>query len=180
MRSCGRAPTFKVVALSERRVLEQMASVLHRPRVALVGLGGVGGVLAAALETAGACDLTVFTRGAALATLRSPEGLHTTLCDGTAVRCRPFALEACPSAVPPPAGAALHESRGVTPSSGGGVGGRAPPPLPPPPRPSDDGATAFDFVVLCTKAQQLPSTLPLLRRLIGARTAVVPVVNGLP
>ena len=43
------------------------------PRVAVIGVGGVGGILAAALETAGASEVTLVARGAALASLASPD-----------------------------------------------------------------------------------------------------------
>ena len=60
------------------------------PRVAVIGVGGVGGILAAALETAGASEVTLVARGAALASLASPDhGLRAVLCDGTRVDVAP-------------------------------------------------------------------------------------------
>lgn len=51
------------------------------PKVAIVGVGGVGGVLAASLHAAGKCALTVVSRGKGLETLRTA-GLHVTMYEG--------------------------------------------------------------------------------------------------
>lgn len=51
------------------------------PKVAIVGIGGVGGVLAASLHAAGKCALTVVSRGKGLETLRA-SGLHVTMYEG--------------------------------------------------------------------------------------------------
>ena len=56
------------------------------PSVAVVGLGGVGGAVAASLATAGTCELTCIARGAGLDTLRR-HGLRVTLHDKRVVSC---------------------------------------------------------------------------------------------
>ena len=56
------------------------------PSVAVVGLGGVGGAVAASLATAGTCELTCVARGAGLDTLRR-HGLRVTLHDKRVVSC---------------------------------------------------------------------------------------------
>jgi len=42
---------------------------MARPKVALVGVGSVGGTVAAALHSADKCDLTLVARGESLAAL---------------------------------------------------------------------------------------------------------------
>ena len=59
-----------------------------KPAVAILGMGGVGGVLAASLQTAGRCRLSVVARGAGRARLAS-EGLTVRLHEGQIVHCRP-------------------------------------------------------------------------------------------
>ena len=54
---------------------------MPRPRVALVGVGAIGGTVAAVLDHASQCDLTLVARGATLAALRA---------DGLTVR-QPYA-----------------------------------------------------------------------------------------
>ena len=68
------------------------------PKVAVVGLGGVGGAVAASLATAGTCELTCVTRGVGLATLRK-YGLRLTQTfdGGSEVTCAPAAVEASPT-----------------------------------------------------------------------------------
>ena len=61
------------------------------PAVAVLGMGGVGGVLAASLSTAGRCRLSVVVRGAGHARLRR-EGLTVQLHEGSMVHCRPDAI----------------------------------------------------------------------------------------
>lgn len=58
------------------------------PAVAVLGMGGVGGVLAASLQTAGRCTLSVVARGAGHARLAS-DGLTVELHEGQRVHCRP-------------------------------------------------------------------------------------------
>jgi len=58
------------------------------PRVAVLGIGGVGGVTSASLQTAGRCELTLVARGKALDTIRK-NGLTVNLHEGTKVSCRP-------------------------------------------------------------------------------------------
>eukprot|EP01050_Picozoa_sp_SAG11_P036889 SAG11_NODE_14267_length_619_cov_0.890385_1_plen_152_part_10 len=50
------------------------AEHMARPKVALLGVGAVGGTIAAALHQAGRCELTLIARGTTLTALRS-EGL---------------------------------------------------------------------------------------------------------
>lgn len=67
------------------------------PAVAVLGMGGVGGVLAASLSTAGRCRLSVVARGAVYSRLRD-EGLTVRLHEGSLIHCRPDAIldaEAC-------------------------------------------------------------------------------------
>lgn len=61
------------------------------PRVAVLGLGGVGGVTSASLKTAGRCELTLIARGKALSTIRK-NGLTINLHEGTQVSCRPHVI----------------------------------------------------------------------------------------
>ena len=63
------------------------------PRVALVGAGGVGGVVAASLALARRCQFTVVARGAALDTLQRA-GLEVELDDGRRVTATPDLLTA--------------------------------------------------------------------------------------
>ena len=72
------------------------------PAVAVLGIGGVGGVLAASLATAGRCRLTLVARGAAHRRL-CRDGLTVQLHEGHTVHCRPDAvLDAEGLAQPPP------------------------------------------------------------------------------
>lgn len=61
----------------------------HRPKVALLGVGGVGGVVAAALEHAGHCDLTLISRGATLEALRTDGLLVKMPYSQSEYRCKP-------------------------------------------------------------------------------------------
>ena len=65
---------------------------MSRPRVAIVGAGAVGGVVAASLQTAGKCDLTLLARGACLKRLMS-HGLEVQRHDGGHVHCKPRAID---------------------------------------------------------------------------------------
>ena len=69
-----------------RRSAMQSAYRRVLPKVAVVGVGGVGGTVAASLATAGTCDLTCVTRGIGLDTIRR-SGLRVTLHDGEEVNC---------------------------------------------------------------------------------------------
>jgi 2-dehydropantoate 2-reductase len=62
----------------------------RRPRVALLGVGAVGGTVAAVLEHAGGCELTLIARGATLAALQK-DGLTVHMHDEAlpAFTCRP-------------------------------------------------------------------------------------------
>lgn len=66
---------------------------MRLPRVALVGAGGVGGVVAASLALARRCQLTVVARGAALNTLQRA-GLEVELDEGRRVIATPDSLTA--------------------------------------------------------------------------------------
>ena len=105
------------------------------PSIAIVGAGGVGGLLAGLLARGGGCDVRVLARGAALSAicehgirLRGPDGDH-------AVPIR---------------------------------------------RVSDDAAAlgSADIVVVTVKTWQLAELAPRLAPLIGERTLVVPMQNG--
>jgi 2-dehydropantoate 2-reductase len=71
-------------------------------RVALIGVGGVGGVIGACLGTAGTCELTLVSRGAGLARLKA-HGLEVTRHDGETIRCSPrvVSVEEASSALGP-------------------------------------------------------------------------------
>ena len=62
-----------------------------KPAVAVLGMGGVGGVLAASLQTAGRCRLSVVARGA-IHTRLANDGLTVQLHEGKVVHCRPDAV----------------------------------------------------------------------------------------
>ena len=76
--------------------------MMRRPRLAIVGVGGVGGVVGACLQTANTCDLTLVSRGAGLARLRA-RGLEIRRHDGETVRCSPrvVSFEEAPSLLGP-------------------------------------------------------------------------------
>ena len=72
---------------------------MSRPRVAIVGVGGVGGVVAASLATAGTCELTLLARGSTLERLRrSGGGLRVVCHNGDTVSCQPHAIDVCDAA----------------------------------------------------------------------------------
>jgi 2-dehydropantoate 2-reductase len=64
------------------------SQVAKLPSVAVLGMGGVGGVLAASLTTAGRCRLSVVARGAGHARLCN-QGLTVTLHEGNTIHCQP-------------------------------------------------------------------------------------------
>lgn len=113
----------------------------RRPRVAVLGVGAVGGCVAAVLEHAGHCDVTLVARGATLAALVE-NGLTVHMFDEDAppFTCHPRCVSV------------------------------------------DDTASAGeqDFVLLCTKAHQLPPLVDKLLPLFGEHTVLVPVMNGIP
>jgi 2-dehydropantoate 2-reductase len=120
--------------------------------VVLIGVGGVGGVVAAALEHAGRCDLTVVARGATLQALRA-EGLVVRMPYKQAqpphqqnqveYHCRPRA-------------ASFEELA------------------------AEGSELRPDFIFCVTKAHQLPPLVSQLLPLLGADTVVVPCMNGIP
>ena len=74
-------------------------------KLAIVGVGGVGGVLAASLATANKCALTLVARGTALRQLRD-RGLSVQRHDGHIVSCTPDSFCTVDAASPAPAAAA--------------------------------------------------------------------------
>eukprot|EP01052_Picozoa_sp_SAG31_P028008 SAG31_NODE_2668_length_5272_cov_14.858883_2_plen_115_part_00 len=64
------------------------SAAAQMPRVAVVGVGGVGGVISASLATAMSCHLTTVARGTGLHQLRE-DGLTVRLHEGQVVQCRP-------------------------------------------------------------------------------------------
>lgn len=105
-------------------------------RVAVVGAGAIGGLVAARLALAGT-PVSVVARGATALAIRS-HGLSLVQADGTAMR--------------------VHPTVAVDPAELG----------------------EQDMVVLAVKAYQLPAAAERLGPLLGPRTCVVPLVNGIP
>ena len=85
-RRCSQSHTGHLRLVCRLKMATSAATRL--PAVAVLGMGGVGGVLAASLSTAGRCRLSVVARGAGHAWL-CDEGLTVQLNEGAMIHCRP-------------------------------------------------------------------------------------------
>ncbi len=113
----------------------------RKPRVAIVGVGGVGGVISACLETAGRAELTLLARGSCLDRIQRPGGgMLVRRHDGMLISCQPRVEDVRNAA-------AVGEQ---------------------------------DFVLWATKAHQMRESAATVAALLGPRTRVVPLQNGLP
>jgi len=119
--------------------------------VAIYGVGSIGGLVASSLISAGNCNVTLIARGRALQAIRR-----------NGLRVRTFEGEEHQFDISP---TQLLDSRALRMS---------------PPSPSPSPPPQLDYILVCTKAHQLPSVAASIRPLIGPNTTIVPLTNGLP
>ena len=116
------------------------------PRVAVIGIGGVGGIIAASLRSAKRSEVILVARGHCLEALLQRGLLVNT------VEKKTFRYEFEKSQV-------LSSEEAIK-------------------MPST--SPKADFIFVATKAYSLPSTLSIIKGLMGPSTTVIPCVNGLP
>jgi len=134
------------------------------PRVAVVGAGGVGGVLAAALCAAGRSEVLVLARGAIYQALKS-NGLTLQLAEGQRFQCTPRVISA----------AELWGGTDIANSGSSAAAAAA--------AARETGAIVHplqDFVIVAAKRHGQAAALRDAAPLLGPSTVVIPAANGLP
>jgi 2-dehydropantoate 2-reductase len=127
-------------------------------RITVVGVGAIGGVIAARLAAAGIGDVSVLARGAALATLAA-DGLLVETADGAVTRTRATVLSSGPGWT---SWRGTLAARALTASDHAAVLG------------------VQDVVIVAVKAQSMPSVAASVGPLLGPDTAVLSTLNGVP
>ena len=123
------------------------------PRVAVLGIGSVGGIIAAALESAQRSVVTLVARGKCLDTLRT-KGLAVKTFEGEHFNFgfdggrRVLAMDEI-----------VYNPRHCT---------------------ANNSEHHQDFLLIATKAHQLTSVIHALPGLVGPQTTIVPCTNGIP
>ena len=134
-----------------------------RPRIAVFGVGAVGGYFGGALARAGH-DVTFIARGRTAVALRR-HGLRIEGVSGDFAIDRPDVVQR-PEAGTPEAGA---------PEAGGPEAGG---PEADTPKTGEATPGTYDLVILGVKAWQVPDVAPSLEPLLGEGSAVLPLQNG--